>query len=119
MTTKFVIVQHLVAWFEISTYFCSGQMAYESYLSQFKQIVSMTSEIIKTDNKSWKGSRGPCFTLDVAMARPLYFVARRCREPVLRRQSIDIIKKVGSGGIYSEGIYTGKTIAKVAEWILI
>ncbi len=29
------------------------------------------------------------------------------------------MKKGGSGGIYSKGIYTGKTIAKVAEWIVI
>ena len=108
-----LLVQYLVAWIQISVYFFHSQMMYDTYLTEFEQIVNMTSAVVKADNESWMKLRGPCFTLDIAMAQPLYFVAFRCRDPVLRRRAIEVMKKVGR-----EGIYTGRTVAKVATWIV-
>lgn len=108
---KVLLVQHLVACIKISTYFSSDQMIYDSYLNEFWQIMDMTAMIVEADNTLWRKSRGPCFTLDIAMAQPLYFVAHRCRDLALRSRAIDVMKKVGR-----DGIYTGKTIAKIAEW---
>lgn len=110
-----LLVQHLVAWVKMSTYLQPGQMAYDIYLDQFQRIVDMTERVLKAGGTPWNKAllRGPCFALDIALAQPLYFVARRCRNPALRRRAIDIMKGVGKGGIY-----TGMAIAKVAQWIV-
>lgn len=108
-----LLVQHLVAWIKISTQFFRDQIIYDSYLEYFMHIVDMTRAVVEADNASWTRSRGPCFTLDIAMVQPLYFVARRCRDPALRRRAIEVMRKVGK-----DGIYTGKTFARVAEWIV-
>jgi len=47
------------------------------------------------------------------MAQPLYFVARKCRDQRLRMRAIGEMKKVGD-----KGIYTRRTVAKVAEWVV-
>jgi hypothetical protein len=64
------------------------------------------------DANSSRKSRGPCFTLDIAMVQPLYFVVRKCRDLDTR------IKVVGEMRVGGDGIYTGRTVAKVAEWII-
>ena len=51
--------------------------------------------------------------VNLAITRILYFVAWRCRGPLARRQAIKNMQRVGK-----ENIYTGKTLPKVAEWIL-
>lgn len=88
-------------------------MIYDSYLDHFNYIVDLTTTIVVADHACWIKSRGPCFTLDIAMVQPLYFVACRCRDPTLRRRAIDVIKKVGR-----QAIYTGKNFSRVAEWIV-
>jgi hypothetical protein len=51
--------------------------------------------------------------VNLAIARMLYFAAWRCRDPLARRQAIKNMQRAGK-----ENIYTGKTLPKVAEWIV-
>ncbi|OBT45177.1 hypothetical protein VE00_04285 [Pseudogymnoascus sp. WSF 3629] len=106
-------VQHLVAWIKTSTYFFENQLVYDNFLPQFEKIVDLTTKVVHADHSAYLKSRGPCYTLDIAIAQPLYFVACRCRDTNLRRRAIATMKLVGK-----EGIYTGKTVAKVAEWVV-
>lgn len=112
-STRVLLLQHLVAWIQTSTHFFSGQMIYDFYLDHFNHVVDLATAIVEVDNSLLAKSRGPCFTLDIAMAQPLYFVASRCRDPALRRRAINVMRKVGR-----PGVYTGKTFARVAEWIV-
>lgn len=113
--SKALIVQYLVAWIKLSTYFFESQIAYDEYFSQFEEIVSLTSYAVVADHSAYLKSLGrdPCYTLDITLAQPLYFVACKCRDAQLRRQAIRMMKLVGK-----EGIYTGRTVAKVAEWVV-
>jgi hypothetical protein len=111
--TDILRVQYLCAWIQITTHFFYGQMIYDQYLPQFGKIVDLTSRVVDIDNISWPQSKGPCFTLDVAMVQPLYFVARRCRDGLLRRRALEVMKRTGRAGMYS-----GARIAKIAEWIV-
>lgn len=106
-------LQYLVISTKLSAYFLFHETAYDQYFPHFEEVVQRSEKIIEAKMSGYSKLKGPCFTLDIAMAQPLYFVARKCRDPSLRRRAIEMMKKVGS-----EGIYTGRTIAKVAEWIV-
>ncbi|RDL37475.1 uncharacterized protein BP5553_04908 [Venustampulla echinocandica] len=108
-----LLIQYLVASIRISTHFSVSQLIYDVYLPEFEQITVMAKAVIDVDNKSWPNSNGPCYTLNIAMAQPLYFVARYCRYSVVRKRAIGALRKVGR-----EGIYTGRAVARVAEWIV-
>ncbi|KAH7321522.1 hypothetical protein BKA65DRAFT_512360 [Rhexocercosporidium sp. MPI-PUGE-AT-0058] len=112
---KAIMIQYLVAFIRTSTYFFQNQLVYDRYLAQFKELVDLTTAAVSADHSPYLKSRGkgPCYTLDMAMAQPLYFVACRCRDPQLRRQAICVMGLVGK-----DGIYTGKKVAKVAEWVV-
>lgn len=109
-----VMVNYLVARVRLSAYFYRSQTIFDDYLPQFRQIVDLTTTVVDLDNESSFKSRDPCFTPDIQMAQPLYFVARHCRDSALRRQAVEVMKRVGR-----HGVYTGKTLAKIAEWIMI
>jgi hypothetical protein len=108
-----LMVQYYITQIKVSTCFLLDEMIYDQYLPQFEEIVDRSEKVINAENDPWLKSRGPCFTLDIAMAQPLYFLARKCQDPQLRRRAVELMKKVGR-----EGIYTGRTVAKVAEWII-
>jgi hypothetical protein len=62
----------------------------------------------------WIGIKGQELTLvvNLAITRMLYFMAWRCRDP-LARQAIKNMQRAGK-----ENFYAGKTLPKVAEWIV-
>jgi hypothetical protein len=106
-------LQYLVIWIKVSVYFLFDETVYDQYLPHFEEVVQRSERAIESKMSGYSKLKGPCFTLDIAMAQPLYFVARKCRDPSLRRRAVEMMKKVGR-----EGIYTGRTVAKVAEWIV-
>ncbi|KAH7393168.1 hypothetical protein BKA64DRAFT_78517 [Cadophora sp. MPI-SDFR-AT-0126] len=112
---KPVMIAYLVAFIRTSTYFFKDQLIYDHYLPQFREVLDLTSDVVLADHTAYIKSRGkgPCYTLDVAMAQPLFFVACRCRDSELRRKAICVMKLVGK-----QGIYTGRVIAKVAKWVV-
>ncbi|KAH6715262.1 hypothetical protein DL95DRAFT_382518 [Leptodontidium sp. 2 PMI_412] len=112
---KAIMIQYLVAFIRTSTYFFKNQLVYDQYLPQFKELVDLTAAAVLADHSPYLKSRGkgPCYTLDMALAQPLYFVACRCRDPELRRQAICLMKLVGK-----DGVYTGEKVAKVAGWVV-
>ncbi|TVY35300.1 hypothetical protein LSUB1_G006345 [Lachnellula subtilissima] len=109
LAANVLIVQYYVSWVKTSCFL--DEMIYDQYLPWFEEILEQSKAIILAEGDPWSKSRGPCFTLDIATAQPLYLVARKCRDPQLRRRAVELMKKVGTG------ICTGRTIAKVAEWI--
>ncbi|RFU28259.1 hypothetical protein B7463_g8087, partial [Scytalidium lignicola] len=106
-------IQHLLVRIYISTHFFHDQLIFDQYLDLFGDMLALTAEVIDSGEMYLLESRGPCFTPFIVMNRPLYFVACKCRDPSLRRRAIDLMKRIGS----EEGIYTGRTVAKVAEWV--
>jgi hypothetical protein len=106
-------LQYLVIWIKVSVYFLFDETAYDQYLPLFEEVVERSERVIEANMRGSSKLKGPCFILDIAIAQPLYFVTRKYQEPTLRRKAIGVMKKVGQ-----EGVYTGRTIAKIAEWIV-
>ena len=112
---KNIMIDYLVAFIRTSTFFYKDQLIYDNYLPHFEELLDLTATVVLDNHNSSHipGGKGPCYTLDVAMARPLFFVACRCRDPNLRRKAICVMKLVGKDGMYS-----GRAVAKVAEWVV-
>jgi hypothetical protein len=113
-TTNILLIYYHTTSIKLSTYFHYSELIYDQHHTQFQTIIDLSSEIITHQSSSTlQHSKGPCYTLDLAMAQPLFFTARKCRNLALRMRAIEEMKKVGS-----KGIYTGMNVAKVAEWIV-
>lgn len=108
-----LLVHYMVTWIRLSTYFYNNELIYDEYIASFREIVEASSIIITSQTAFRELHKGPCFTLDIAMAQPLYFVARKCRDSYLRMKAIDEMKNVGKMGVYS-----GRVVAKVSEWVV-
>lgn len=89
------------------TYF-EDQTLWDQFLPLFHKIISLASEILDYDSKS---RRYPTFSLDMGIVGPLYEVASRCRDPVLRRNAISLLKS----RCMQEGVWNSILTAKVAE----
>lgn len=112
---KTVMIQYLAAFIKTSTFFYKDQLIYDCYLHEFRELLDSTATVVLANHNSSINPRakGPCYTLDVAMAQPLFFIACRCRDPKLRRKAICVMKLVGK-----DGLYNGRAVAKVAEWVV-
>jgi hypothetical protein len=108
-----VKARYLMTWIRLSTFFYSEQTVYDQYLPQFQQIMDFLSSVICMGNGLAPKIKGQTLVVNLALTRMLYFVAWRCRNPLLRRHAIKNMQR--SGG---ENIYTGKTLPKIAEWIV-
>ena len=89
------------------TYF-DDQTLWDQFLPLFNQIVSLAAEILDFGSKS---RRYPTFSLDMGVVGPLYEVASRCRDPVIRRKAISLMKS----RCMQEGVWNSILTAKVAE----
>jgi hypothetical protein len=108
-----VKARYLMTWIRLSTFFNSEQTLYGQYLPQFQQIVDLLSSIIGAGNRLTSKVKELTLVVHLAITRMLYFVVWRCRDPLARRQAIKNMQRAGK-----ENIYTGKTLPKVAEWIV-
>jgi len=108
-----VMARYLMTWIRLSTFFYSEQTVYDQYLPQFPEIVDLLSSVIWMGNGLAPKIKEQTLVVNLALTRMLYFVAWRCRNPLLRRHAIKNMQR--SGG---ENIYTGKTLPKIAEWIV-
>ncbi|KAK5376135.1 hypothetical protein LTR20_000547 [Exophiala xenobiotica] len=105
------------------------QMSWDKYTGVFEQVVKIGESIL-----SPTGSRGPSsvvadpshstpppkakerpyFTLDIGVVAPLYDIARRCRDPGVRRRAIALLYAYPR----QEGMYDGVLAARVAERVV-
>lgn len=112
MTVNILLVYYHTTSIRLSTYFHYSELIYDQYYTQFEIIIDLSSEIIALQI-ILPNLKGPCYTLDLAIAQPLYFTACKCRNLALRMRAVEEMKKVGNNGIYS-----GRNVAKIAEWIV-
>lgn len=56
----------------------------------------------------------PSFSADVGIVPPLFVVATKCRDPVLRRQAIQLLRSSAR----REGMWDSELIARIGQWIM-
>ena len=93
----------------------SGEMMWDRFLSRFEHIIDLASFVVNPTNGDYKTQRQRReFSLDLNIVAPMYAVAHRCRDPVIRRKAVAILYAAPR----QEGIWDGVLTARVAEKVI-
>ncbi|CZR64470.1 uncharacterized protein PAC_14368 [Phialocephala subalpina] len=89
-----------------------SEMTWDRYTPQFSEMVTHARAVILSTTALT--SRKTLFSLDTHLITPLYFVASRCRHPVVRRDAIACLFAANR----QEGLWESRTIARVAQRVM-
>ncbi|THY25985.1 hypothetical protein D6D01_04668 [Aureobasidium pullulans] len=88
----------------------------DSFLPLHRAIVSLAEANLGLSNSDSRNQAplAPSFALDMGVIGPLYEVARNCRDPILRRRIVDLLRKSNR----QEGLLNSSTYAHIVEKII-
>ena len=88
---------------------------WDPYRCECEEIVDLASSIVKAhSHQSTDGSEKPMFSMDQSIVTPLFSVAHRCRDPIIRRRAIALLYSAPR----QEGLWHSIITARVAEKIM-
>ncbi|KAG9233427.1 hypothetical protein BJ875DRAFT_512194 [Amylocarpus encephaloides] len=90
-----------------------SEMAYDEFLAEFQYIVNTCGLLIAT-RKATQLPRMPRFSVDIGILPPLHLVATKCREPMLRREVLNLL----FSNPRQEGMWDGVLSARIARWVI-
>lgn len=82
-----------------------------------EEIVDLATSVVKLQNDSSNTSskNSPLFSMDMSIVTPLFNIAHRCRDPIVRRKAIALLYSAPR----QEGLWHSVLTARVAEKIMI
>ena len=92
--------------------YCNNQMAWDHFLPLFDRIISLASLIV--DSSCIFHESNSRFCLDSNIVAPLYAVAHRCRDPLIRRKAVSLLQSSPR----QEGIWDSVLATKAAEIVI-
>jgi hypothetical protein len=90
-----------------------SEMLYDSFLPDFKYITRTCARIIATQDIT-QLPRNPRFSFDIGIIPALHVTATKCRDPVVRREAIDLM----FASPRQEGMWDGVLSARIGRWIV-
>jgi len=89
------------------------QTLYDLYDTRFGEVIGLAESVLSETDKDAKspGTIKYRFTLDFSLVGPLYDTARSCRDPVIRRKAIHLLRAYPC----REGLWDGLLAASSAE----
>jgi hypothetical protein len=94
----------------LALYPSSSELAYDAYLDMFKELVEMA----KIQLKSLANTHDPTFSFDMQNVWPLFVVAKKCRDPVVRREAIRLLAEWPR----REGIWDSDVAVGISKWVV-
>jgi Fungal specific transcription factor domain len=91
----------------------NSEMVYDAFLSDFRYITRTCARIIACQD-STQLPRNPRFSFDIGIIPPLHVTATKCRDPVVRREAIDLM----FNSPRQEGMWDGVLSARIGRWIV-
>ncbi|EXJ66757.1 uncharacterized protein A1O5_09952 [Cladophialophora psammophila CBS 110553] len=85
------------------------ETSFDEYMDEFAAIVN-GAEKVMDHSPGYKISR-PIFTCEVEVIPPLYFAASKCRDPILRRKALRLLREVP----YRESVWAYIASPRVVE----
>ncbi|CEL01303.1 hypothetical protein ASPCAL00889 [Aspergillus calidoustus] len=106
----------------------SDQTSWDRYNHLFDQMVSLAASVVdqtngveclslspsQLDALSRDGYLRPSFTMDLGINGPIFNVATMCRDPIIRRKAVRVLKAASR----QEGCYNSHICAVVAEYAI-
>lgn len=89
-----------------------SEMVYDSFLPDFQYITRTCASLMLAKDNT-KFPRNTRFSFDVGVVPPLHVTATRCRDPVVRREAIDLL----FASPRQEGMWDGVLTARIGKWM--
>ena len=93
------------------------ECAFDDYVDNFREIVENFEYVLSdAEKRSSDGSPTslPSFTIDTGMHTTLYFTANKCRDRLLRRRAVELLKRSPR----REGLYDAVELSNVCQFII-
>lgn len=100
-------MHYLVTYVSVLSALASSELFYDSLNAMFAEIVSLSKIILETSQK-------PNFTCAFRVVFPLDLVAKKCRDPVIRREAIQLLLAKPRRELFWDSF----TAAKVCLWVV-
>ena len=81
---------HICTWVWLSCCNDPLDMEYDKYITGFQQLLSF-AEIVANDSSAPRSTPELDFSYDMEFVAPIYFVACKCRDPVVRRKALSLL----------------------------
>jgi hypothetical protein len=97
----------------------NDRSCWDIFVPQFKEMVLLGEKILSSTspgngNGNGNGGQTTSFCLDMGVIPPLHDVAKQCRDPIIRRKAVSLLRSTSR----QEGIWNSLLIAKAAERIM-
>lgn len=83
-------------------------MAYDEYINLFREVIELAKLQLSCSSKD------PMFAFDLQNVWPLFLVAKKCRDPGVRREAIRLLSEWPR----REGIWDSVVAAAVSAWVV-
>lgn len=120
--------------------FSDNEMEFDTFKGQFKTIVDLALEVVGDEERRAREKRcpnphtcnhhkhhsdifggyeyiahhiKPSFSADLGIVPPLYVVATKCRDRVIRRQAIQLLRSSAR----REGMWDSELVARIGMWV--
>ncbi|KAF4632937.1 hypothetical protein G7Y89_g5186 [Cudoniella acicularis] len=90
-----------------------SEMVYDSLMAEFQYMVH-TSRILIASQESTRLPRNNRFSFDIGVVPALHIVATKCRDPILRREAVDLL----FSNPRQEGSWDSILTARYCRWII-
>jgi hypothetical protein len=87
------------------------QTLWDEFMPIYDRIISQAADVVEPDDGE---NTKPSFTIDLGVIGPLFEVISRCRDPVIRRRGVSLLKS----RYRQEGVWNSFLVAKVAERLI-
>ncbi|TAQ87008.1 hypothetical protein B7494_g4666 [Chlorociboria aeruginascens] len=84
---------------------------WDTFMPQFKEMISLGEKIISS---TFLEGHTTSFCLDMGIVIPLYGITTKCRDPIIRRKAIALLRSTSR----QEGLWNSLLAARVAERIM-
>ncbi|KUJ20340.1 uncharacterized protein LY89DRAFT_730388 [Mollisia scopiformis] len=96
----------------LATIQSDSEMLYDAFLPEFQYITRICSRLVACQDPL-QLPKNRRFSFDTGIIPPLHVVATKCRDPIVRREAIEIL----FSSPRQEGMWDGVLTARIGRWI--
>jgi hypothetical protein len=107
-------MQHLFVAIMLGASGANDETKFDDFTAEFGQMLKLAEKLLGPSNPMEQSGQKPSYVFDANLIPPLYMGATRCRDPQLRRKSIDLLWNLKS----REGIWDSNVAAAIGKWVV-